>query len=235
LTRHVYAPSREMQKTLAEKLNRRDARLIRSPFYVETREWDNSVYDQYLKDKKYVLYFGRFQLHKGFHILVRALPEFLRQCPDAYVVLAGRDMETSVASSMVGFARSECAAFISRLIFLENLPHSRLYPIVAGAQVIALPSLVDNLPNACLEAMGLGKVVIGTKGTGFEELITDSVNGFLVYPDDPAALADKMVSAWNDPNLETMAVAAKQRMAEFAPERTVDILLSYYSEVLRNS
>ena len=209
--------------------------LSRSPFYVETREWDSSVYDQYLKDKKYVLYFGRFQVHKGFHTLARALPEFLKQCPDAYVVLAGRDMETSVASSMIGFARTECAAFISRLIFLENLPHIRLYPIIAGAQMITLPSLVDNFPNACLEAMGLGKVVIGTKGTGFEELITDSVDGFLVPPDNPAALADKMVSAWNHPKLEIMAAAAKQRMAEFAPEKTVATLLRYYSEVLKTS
>jgi glycosyltransferase involved in cell wall biosynthesis len=235
LTRNTYAPSRAMQKILAEKFNRRDARLIHSPFYVETREWDNSVYDQYLRGKKYVLYFGRFQLHKGFHTLARALPEFLKQCPDAYVVLAGRDMETSVASSMIGFVRTECAEFITRLIFLENLPHSRLYPIIAGAQLITLPSLVDNLPNACLEAMGLGKVVIGTRGTGFEELITDVVNGFLVPPGDTQGLTDKMISAWNDPNLERMGDAAKHRMAEFAPEKTVAALLMYYSEVLKTS
>src|ERR1051326_7456438 len=49
----------------------------------------------------------------------------------------------------------------------------------ASASVV-LPSLIDNLPNSCLEAMGLGRVVIGTKGTSFEELITDEANGFLI-------------------------------------------------------
>ncbi len=231
LTPNIYAPSRAMQKTLADKLNV-NAHLIHTPFYIETANWDTFVYDQFFKDKKYVLYFGRFQLHKGFHILARALPQFLSACPDAHVALVGRDMETSLASSMAGFARSQCTGFADRLILLGNLPHSHLYPIIAGARLIALPSLIDNLPNACLEAMSLGKVVIGTTGTGFEELITDGVSGFLVPRDNPDALAKKMISAWNDPNLETISAAAKHKVADFAPERTVELLLKYYSEVI---
>ncbi|HXQ33905.1 MAG TPA: glycosyltransferase, partial [Anaerolineales bacterium] len=102
----------------------------------------------------------------------------------------------------------------------------------AGARLITLPSLIDNLPNAGLESMGLGKVVIGTTGTGFEELITDGVSGFLVPRDNPQALAEKMISAWNNLNLETIATAAKQEILNCAPEKTVATLLSYYSEVL---
>ena len=232
LSRNVYAPSHSMQKTLAEKLNIAGAQLIRTPFYVETDDWDNSVYDQFLKDKKYLLYFGRFQLHKGFHTLALALPKFLSECPDAYVALVGRDMETSLASSMAGFVRSRCRAFAERVVLLGNLPHSHLYPIIARAHLITLPSLIDNLPNAGLESMGLGKVVIGTTGTSFDELITDGINGFLVPRDNPEALAEKMISAWNNPDLETMGAAAKQKVLEFAPEKTVESLLKYYSEVL---
>src|SRR5215213_11741683 len=55
LTRNVHAPSRAMQKVLAAKTSARDARLIRTPFYVETCEWDTSVYDQFLKGRKYAL------------------------------------------------------------------------------------------------------------------------------------------------------------------------------------
>ena len=235
LSRNVYAPSQALQKTLGEKLNIACVQLIRTPFYVETDDWDDSVYDQFLKDKKYLLYFGRFQLHKGFHILARALPKFLSECPDAHVALVGRDMETSLASSMAGFARSQCTAFTDRLILIGNLPHTHLYPIIAGAHVITLPSLIDNLPNAGLEAMGLGKVVIGTTGSSFEELITDGLNGFLAPRDNPEALADKMISAWNNPDLETIGAAARQKVLEFAPEKTVESLLKYYSEVLRTN
>jgi len=232
LTQNIHVPSSAVQKMLAEKTSVTDARLIRTPFYLETSEWDDLVYEQFFKGKKYALYFGRFQLHKGFHRLAQALPRFLNECPDAHIALVGRDMETSLAPSMASFARTQCGSAAERLIVLENLPHSQLYPVIAGAHVVVLPSLVDNSPNACLEAMGLGKVVIGTYGASFDELIVDRVNGFLVSPDSPDALADKMISVWTNPDLPKIAAAAKQRMLEFAPEKTVASLLSYYSEVI---
>lgn len=225
LTRNVHAPSRAIQQILG-------ARLIRSPFYIENRAWDEAVYDEFLRDREYMLYFGRFQLHKGFHTLAHALPRFLKQFPDAYVGLVGRDMETSLAPSMAAFARAQCNGFEERLMIMENLPHSRLYPVIAGARLVVLPSLIDNLPNACLEAMALGKVVIGTEGTSFEELITNGVNGFLVPPDNPEALADQMIAAWTDERLDVMSAAAKDQVREFAPEKTIPALLSYYSELL---
>jgi glycosyltransferase involved in cell wall biosynthesis len=227
LTRNVHAPSRAIQKMLAG-----DARLIRSPFYVETRDWDTTVYDRFFKDRKYVLYFGRFQLHKGFHTLALALPRFMKQCPDAYVALVGRDMETDLALSMAAFARAQCNGFGERLIIVENLRHSSLYPIINEARLVVLPALMDNFPNACLEAMGLGRVVIGTIGTTHDELITNGVNGFLVSPDNPQALADKMIAAWTDQRLPAMSVAAKEKALEFAPEKTIPPLLSYYAELL---
>jgi len=232
LTRNIHVPSLAMQTTLSTKVGVRNARVVRSPFYVETLDWDPSVCDRFLKDKKYVLYFGRFQLHKGFHTLVRALPRFFDRYPDAYAVLVGRDMETALGSSMAAFARAHCRQFGDRLILLENLRHAQLYPVIDRSHLVVLPSLIDNLPNSCLEAMGLGKVVIGTKGTSFEELIKDGVNGFLVDPNSQFALADKLISAWVDPRLNQMAAAAKQRMHEFAPEKTVASLLTYYSELL---
>ncbi len=231
LTRNVYAPSQAVQTMLAQRAGVGGVRVIRSPFYVETREWDATVYEQFLKGKRYVLYFGRFQLHKGFHTLVQALPRFFERYPDAFAVLVGRDMETGIASSMAAFARAECRSFTNRLILLDNLPHSQLYPVIEGARLVALPSLIDNTPNSCLEAMGLGKVVIGTRGASFEELITDGVNGFLVGAGDPAALAHKLIDAWEDPRLPEISAAAKQRMRDFAPDKTVTSLLAYYAEV----
>ena len=231
LTRNVFAPSQSVQTMLANIASVGAVRVIRSPFYVETSAWDKGVYEQTLKGKNYVLFFGRFQLHKGFHILVQALPRFLERYPDAYAVLVGRDVETRLAPSMAALARAECRGFTDRLILLENLPHSHLYPVIDGARLVALPSLVDNMPNSSQEAMGLGKVVIGTNGASFEELITDGVNGFLVGPKDPVALAEKLIAAWEDPRLPEMAAAAKQRMRDFAPEQTVNSLLAYYAEV----
>ena len=232
LSRHVYAPSFMLQEMLASRDGLNRVQVIRTPFYLENGDWDSSVYDQFLSGRPYLLYFGRFQMHKGFHLLAQALPKFLEQHPEAYAVLIGRDMRTPLAPSMADYAMDQCGRFASRLVVLENLPHHKLFPIVAGAKLVALPSLIDNLPNACLEAMGLGKVVIGTTGTSFDELINDGVNGFLVAPNDASALTEKLVSAWTDPQLPEMGAAARKAMDQFTPDKTVEALLSYYSEVL---
>src|SRR5690242_6641768 len=67
LTRNVHVPSFTTQKMLSAKVGVRNTCVIRSPFYVETPDWDTTIWERFLKDKEYLLYFGRFQLHKGFH------------------------------------------------------------------------------------------------------------------------------------------------------------------------
>jgi glycosyltransferase involved in cell wall biosynthesis len=62
-------------------------------------------------------------------------------------------------------------------------------------------------------------------------MITDGVNGFLVPPDDPHALANKMIAAWTDERLPAMSAAAKTQVLDFAPEKTIPALLSYYAEL----
>ena len=232
LTRNVFAPSNTMRDVLTQKARVANVTVIRTPFYLELEDWDYSVYDQFLQAKQYALYFGRFQEHKGFHILAQALPAFLKQNPEAYAVVVGRDMSTSSVASMAAFARQQCKDVAERLLVFENFPHAQLYPIISGARFVVLPSLMDNSPNTCLEAMGLGKVVIGTIGASFEEVITDGYNGFLVPSNNVDALARKMNAAWIDPNLETIAAAAKQKALEFAPAKTVPALLTYYSNLL---
>lgn len=232
LSRYVYTPSYALQQMLTTEAHLRDVRVIRPTFYQETQDFDSSVYDRFLKGKKYLLFFGRFQLHKGFHTLAQALPRVLEKYPDAYVVLAGRNMKSRLAPSMADYARARCRRYAERLVLLEKLPHPQLYPVIAGAHLVVLPSLIENLSNAGMEAMGLGKVVIGTTGTSFEELISEAATGFLVPPDNPEALAEKIISSWVHPRLEEIGTAAQQRILEFSPERTVETLLRYYGEIM---
>ena len=235
MSRYVYAPSYSLQQMLAKEAGLPHVRVIRTPFYADTRDWETSVYDRFLKGKKYLLFFGRFQLHKGFHMLAQALPRVLEQCPDAYAALVGRDMKSSLAPSMAEYARAQCGSSAERLLVLENLLHRQLFPVIAGAHLVVLPSLIENLPNSCLEAMGLGKVVLGTLGTSFDELITDEETGLLVAANDAVALAEKIIYAWAHPKLCEIGQAAQRKTLEFAPEKTVELLLAYYHEILLDS
>ncbi|MDZ8055553.1 MAG: glycosyltransferase family 4 protein [Aulosira sp. ZfuVER01] len=231
LSKHIYAPSYTLKRLLAEQAKITHVRVVRTPFYLETSDWDFSVFNENLQGKQYLLFFGRFQLHKGFHILAQALPQVLEKYPDCHVVFVGLDTGSSLASSMKEYASSLCSQYINRLIFINPILHSKLYPVIAGAKLVVLPSLIDNLPNACLEAMALGKSIIGTVGASFEELLTDGETGFLVPLGEVNALATKINEAWMHPNLDGIGQAAKSKVQEFAVERTVQELVNYYKEI----
>lgn len=232
-SRHVYAPSACLRDVLASH-GVRNVSVLRPPFYFETEERDESVYARHLSGRAYLLFVGRFQLHKGVHILAQALPEVLAAHADLHACFVGIDRKTPLAPSMREYARARAGAAADRLIFLDQTPHAQLYPIMAQARLVVLPSLIDNLPNACLEAMALGRTVIGTRGASFDELIEDGVNGFLVPPGDVAALARAIIAAWPRPDLEEVGAQARRTMEAFAPEKTLPALEAYFARIARD-
>jgi glycosyltransferase involved in cell wall biosynthesis len=191
---------------------------------------DYEVYDTYLSGKKYLLFFGRLQMHKGAHILAQALPYVFNRCPDLRVAFVGLDDRSPLGTSMRNYIRNINRAYEKRLIFLDAVHHNKLYPIIQSARLVVLPSLADNFPNTMLEAMGLGRPVLGTKGCSFDEIIEDDVSGFLAEPGDPKSLANKIISSWNysDQGLDRISRQGQKRVEELVPEKTVEAVLDFY-------
>jgi len=64
-----------------------------------------------------------------------------------------------------------------------------------------LPSRWEGMPNALLEAMACGLPCIATRVSGSEDIISDGVDGLLVEPEQPAALAWALRRVVEDPEL----------------------------------
>src|SRR5207244_3410734 len=110
----------------------------------------------------------------------------------------------------------------------------QLYPVIQNARVCVLPSLVDNLPNTCLEAMALGRVVIGTRGASFDQLLDDGISGYLVAVGDAEGLARAIRRAWHLPpdEQQRMGEAAKKRVEQLDPAYAIPALIDYYGQVI---
>lgn len=230
---NIIAPSVLLKNIIEkeEKLKQR-IKVIRTPFFNETSEDDPSVYTEYLKNEKYVLYFGRYQLHKGFHILSKSLTKLFEKHPDLKVVFVGDDSETSLASSMKEYALEQNPKYKDKLIFIKSLRHKQLYPIIKRSHVVVLPSLIDNMPNAALEAMALGKAVIGTYGASFDEFIHDGVNGFLTQKNCVESLENKLIEVLAHPDLSVIERKAQETISEFEPSNVVVQLLDHYQNII---
>jgi glycosyltransferase involved in cell wall biosynthesis len=74
-----------------------------------------------------------------------------------------------------------------------------------------LPDDRDGIPNVLVEAMAAGAPVVATAVSGIPELVTDGVDGLLVEPERPTALADALTRLHSDPALAARLAAAGRR------------------------
>lgn len=231
----VFAPSNVHANAFAKDIHRKVS-VIESPFWNECSEYDDSVYQNRLKGKKYVLYFGRLTVTKGILVIAEILEKFLKMHPDYTFVCCGIE-QSGYKENMVRVLERGAGKYKERLIYMKALPHVLLYPIIQRAEFIIFPSLSENLANACMEAMYFEKVVIGTDGASYEQLIDEGKSGILCIPGDSRSLLNKMnqAAAMDEAQKAEMGKWAKKRIGQLAPEITVKRLERLYQYVIRHT
>ena len=235
-TRYLYAPTHFVAGQVKKGYNIPHIDVIETPFFVEQPTSDLSVYEQYARAKSYILFFGRMTQMKGVHILVDALPEVLQQFKEMQVFFIGGSGPAPDSRPMPEYIRDKLKEFGDRVTVLESMRHDKLYPFIESAKVVVLPSLIDNLPNTCLEAMGLGKVIVATTGSCFEQVIENNVSGILVTPKDARKLSEGMSRAWNlDENSRLeMQKQAQKSIEKLHPTQAIPKLINYYQDLIKS-
>lgn len=106
-----------------------------------------------------------------------------------------------------------------------------LFRLLRCADVFCLPTFVDGLPSALLEAMALGLPAISTPVFAIPEAISDGETGLLVAPGDPAALAQAILRLHGDSGLRArLATAGRAHViARFDERRSARIACDAYA------
>lgn len=174
---YIFAPSKimavEMEKDIGRKIGIKE-----TPFLFKEMIWDESLLQKKLKGKKYIFYFGRMSVDKGILVIRDVLYAVLDKYHDIYFVFAGSSSKYNGVSIEKELLRAS-KQYKKRILFLGWLEKNKLYPVIYNAEMILMPSLSDNFPNSCAEAMSLGKIVIGSDGSSLEQFIENGKNGFL--------------------------------------------------------
>lgn len=88
--------------------------------------------------------------------------------------------------------------------------------VVAAGDIFCLSSLAEGYPVSLMEALALGRPVVATAVGGISEAIRDGVEGVLVPPQSPGALADALISiATDQQRLTALASMAWDRSSIF--------------------
>jgi len=179
-----------------------------------------------------LVFVGRFVPKKGLVTLVEAAGRL-------------RDRGVRVTCHLYGGGEEEAAlrALVTRLgldasvRFEGPIANQDFYRAMNPDDVFVCPSREmpdgerDGIPVALTEAMAAGITVVSTPVSGIPELIDDGVNGFLVPPEDPAALADLLARLLASPEARAKVAAEARRTVRerFSVETAADALAGWIS------
>ena len=226
----LFAPS----KLLADRvtaLTGRAVQVLESPWMPSGTAPDPTLYQQQLAGKNYLLYFGTLNVLKGLPALAEALPQILEESPELHFVAVGKQRHYR-GLPMSDYIRKCAGRHADRVHYLGKQGRPRLDPVIDHAQAVVLPSRLDNLSNACIEAMAHGKIVVATHGASFEQLIDDGKSGLLCKIDDPDDLRNvlRRLLQMSQEQRHAMGERAKARVKLLHPDIVASQLVRFYRE-----
>ncbi len=161
------------------------------------------------EDARIVVAVGRFSPEKGMDMLIEAFALLICQVKNVHLLLVGDGQEGPALDAQV--VRHGLTGIVH---FLGYSATPGDY--VAEADVVALPSRSEGIPNVVLEAMAMGKPVVATTVGGVPEIIEDGMSGRLVPPEQPVLFAHGLADVLTDQELyQRFAVEGKRRVQEF--------------------
>jgi glycosyltransferase involved in cell wall biosynthesis len=154
-------------------------------------------------DVPLVVMLARFQHVKGHDIFQAMAQRVYAQMPEARFAVAGENVfgvrkDETYKQAILDHAREN--PVLSRcLTYLGHYDDPR--PVVAAADVVVCPSRFESLGMVHLESMAMARPVVSMNNGGPAETVIDGETGCLVPPEDPDALADRVLTLLRDPAL----------------------------------
>src|SRR4051794_7161478 len=181
-----------------------------------------------------VLGVGRLVAKKGFETLIEACAVLQQRGVPFEALIVGQDDKHGDA------IRARISALNVPVALPGPVGPAALLDEYRRAGALCMPSKLlpndrDGIPNVLVEAMAAGAPVVASNVSGIPELIEHEVNGLLIEPEDPQALADALMRLHNDPELTRRLVDNGRETVRrrFDGERLAQDLAALFAEATR--
>ena len=178
---------------------------------------------------------------KGFHYLLEAFREVLKEYPDATLTVTGRSFfaaglkarlrQGTYEKYMADLAKR--CGLEGKIEFLGSLSADRMKAAFLDANVFVLPSSMENSPNSLGEAMLLGVPCVAADVGGVRNLMTDGTEGRIYPSGDTGQLAEhiKALFALEDGAEEMGRTARSHALRTHDPEKNLQDLIDIYHKL----
>jgi len=182
--------------------------------------------------QRQVLQVSRLMPHKGMNYLIDAAGQ------DIAVVIAGKIVNAGYYRDLQEMARGKQVRFLIDVDDNAILAAYRQSAVTVAASVYR-DMYGGHAPNSellglpLLESMSVGTPVICTNVGAMPEFVRNGETGFLVPPNDPAALRQRLTELLNDPSLRsTMGLAGHNHVRRYGWDVVAPQISAVYSRLL---
>lgn len=169
----------------------------------------------------FVAHNGIADRNKGWDLLEAALHATVAKVPALECVIVGAEKP---------------ASFCLPIHWLGRIHDELLLPVIYGAaDVVAVPSRCENLPQVATEAQACGRPVVAFATSGLSDVVVDGVTGYLVPPYRSEDLGAAIASLLTDgPKASAFSLAASRRANElWSASAVIPKMLGVYETVLQ--
>src|SRR5215218_8631722 len=177
-------------------------------------------------DELRLLFVGRAEDRKGLPVLLSAFQALVEHVPSRLTIVGADPAEIS--------RRVADPDLMCQIDVLGKVSDSVLWRQLGEADVLCAPSLSgESFGMVLIEAMAAGTPVVASKIAGYSDVVTNGVDGILVPPADPQALAEELQLLAHEPERMVAMGAAGRRSAErYAWPVVADEVTKVYEEAI---
>lgn len=178
---------------------------------------------------------ARLKERKGLLELIKAISEVKRTIPDIKLVIAGSRNSASDAYAQSLYNKIQHLELNDNVTIMENLSFKDMPNLFSAADVVVQPSHAEGLGLSLLEAMCIGKPVIGTDIVGFREILVHESNGIMIPPKNVSAISNEIIRLLTDQHLkDCLSKSARIYVQEnFDIKNTILKTLDIYEDLLK--
>jgi 1,2-diacylglycerol 3-alpha-glucosyltransferase len=182
-------------------------------------------------DDVVLIYTGRLGPEKNLQFLLRSFAGTAQAYDHVGLVMVGEGPERDNLQDQV-LQRG----LKDRVHFTGMVPYSEMPCYLAMADAFVTASVTEVHPLSVIEAMAAGLPVLGIQSPGVGDIVEDGKTGFISPEEDLAAFTARMVRLVIDhENRRTMASHAHQAAENYAIEKTVQLVLHRYQNVIEKA
>jgi glycosyltransferase involved in cell wall biosynthesis len=178
-----------------------------------------------------VLFAGRMERRKGIH-LCAAIAEIVLRRRDVTFLFAGEDLFGYVRQTLLPSLQE--VKLLGSVRYLGKLNLQQLRACARAVDIYLLPSLWENCPYSCLEAMAAGRAIVCSDQGGMPELIEHGINGLLAQTGSPESFAAELETIIDDGLMRRALGSAARDSVErrFGARNIACLSADFYRQIL---